>query len=117
MAKKTQAVAAGRRSYRRGEDARRALAERARTEISLPTYARLAGIPLARLRRWQERLSSPASPACREVHAGPVAEPEESTVATSVFAGEVIVGTYVVRVPLGFDDGEVRRLLLTVGAC
>lgn len=122
MAKKEQVE--GKRSYWREADARRALVAWERTGLSLAAYARQAGIPVTRLRRWQGRLSTQAAPAFTEVRvvptapAGPTGASERGAgTATSVIAGEVIVGPYVVRAPLGFDDGELRRLVRAVRAC
>lgn len=111
----------GKRSYWREGDARRALAAWEQTGLTLSAYARGAGIPVARLRRWHARLSSEAAPVFREVHVVPSAPSGTGTPAAAVvpsaIAGEVVVGAYVVRVPLGFDDDELRRLVRAVRAC
>lgn len=111
-----QERASGAKQYWREADARRALSAYERSGLSLREYCRKSGVSERKLRRWQSRLAAPSSsvPAFREVRMvpGPAeASPEPD------FAGEVIVGAYRVRAPLGFDAAELRRLLDAVTEC
>ncbi len=115
MAKTTDG-GVGPRQYWREADARRALARLERSGLSLREFCRKADIPERRLIRWQQKLadSSEAEPTFREVRVVPS---PAAGVPAPEFAGEVIIGAYRVRAPLGFDAAELRRLLETVAAC
>jgi transposase-like protein len=86
--------------------------------LSVSAWARQTGIAASTLHRWRKRsdqgLVQPP-PVFHEVRLrdrarGPVKE-------SSAFAAEVVVGCFVVRAPLGFDEAELRRLLLVVAVC
>ncbi len=114
---KTKDRGAGTRQYWREADARRALARLERSGLSLREFCRKADIPERRLRRWQEKLADSSAadePTFREVRVVPS---PAAGVPAPEFAGEVIIGAFRVRAPLGFDAAELRRLLETVAAC
>jgi len=108
----------GRRAYWREADARRELDSLSASGLSLSEYCRRTGVPEGKLRRWQRRLASASSPAVtpgfREVR---VRETPAAIDTDSVVAGEVVVGRFVVRAPLGFDEDELSRLIATVSSC
>ena len=113
---RTKTRASGAKHYWREEDARRALTALERSGLSLREYCRESGVSERKLRRWRKRLSEPTGDGAtfREVRevSGPTARASEPE-----FVGEVLVGGYRVRAPLGFDAAELRRLLETVAEC
>jgi hypothetical protein len=101
---------ARRRSYWRESDARRALAEVERRGETDVAFERRTGIPVSRLRWWRKRLRAvrPDPMALLPVQVVRSKGSEADSIATSF---EVVVGERVVRVPPGFDDDALRRLV------
>ena len=85
-------------------------------------FARRHGLNSQRIYYWQQRLGSSTPTAARQQRApGPVMFAPVRVVGSANGAGaaamalEVVVGTAVVRVPPGFDEGHLRRVLATLG--
>lgn len=108
------------RGYWREADARRELVALSQSGLSLRQYCRETGIAEAKLRRWKTRIESldSAQPAFREVRVRRTPTPTPPTApAGDALVGEVAVGRFIVRVPSGFDEPELARLLAVVSAC
>lgn len=106
--------------YWNEEKARGLLRAAAAAKLSLPAFAEREGLPLSRLTRWQGRLETGAQPPVfREVTPiTPMAQRKAANLEiTSVEQRQaasleiVLAGGRVVRVPAGFDDESLRRLL------
>ena len=85
-------------------------------------FARRHGLNSQRIYYWQQRLSSSTSTAARQQRGpGPVTFAPVRVVDSANGAGaagvalEVVVGTAMVRVPPGFDEAHLRRVLATLG--
>jgi hypothetical protein len=96
----------GRRGYWRIDDARAVLARQAASGLSLRGFALREGLSVARLYRWRREVAGAAGrPAFLEVLPARPRPPVE-----------VVLGTGVVlRVPVGFEDETVRRLVDILG--
>lgn len=101
---------ARRRSYWREDDARRALAEVERRGETDVAFERRTGIPVSRLRWWRKRLRA-AGPDPMSLLPVQVVRSKRSEVDSTAAPFEVLVGERIVRVPPGFDDDALRRLV------
>jgi len=114
---KSGEAAAGVRKYWREADARRALAALARSGLTLREFSQRSGISEKKLRRWRDRLEASPERAVAFQEVRVVSPPTLDAPREPDLAGEVVVGRYRVRAPLGFDESELRRLITTVASC
>jgi hypothetical protein len=108
-----------RRQVRWGEaEVAQELAALDASRLSVSAWARQTGIAASTLHR-RRRRSDPGSAQEPQVfHEVRLKDQPAGLVGESAaFAGEVVAGRYVVRAPLGFDEAELRRLLLVVAGC
>lgn len=101
---------ARRRSYWREDDARRALVEVERHGETDVAFEARTGIPASRLRWWRKRLRAAGPDPMALLPVQVVQRKGSETDSTAAFF-EVVVGERVVRVPPGFDDDTLRRLV------
>lgn len=88
------------------------------TGASVAAFAAEHGLHVERLRRWRKRVGKGAvvrsggTPKTLRIPVVPVA-----VVGGAAVKFEVVIGDVVVRVPAGFDEAALRRLLVVVAAC
>lgn len=102
------------RSYWREADARRVLKSLARTGESAAAFERRTGVPASRLLWWRKRLlgDDSKSTALRLLPVRVASSGEEMRASEPAMTSfEVVVGAYVVRVPVRFDDEAFVRLV------
>lgn len=119
MGRLQEVVAKG---YWRADDATVVVDALEASGMSLAAFCRTHGIHANRVARWRKRLravsagpSSGSSPSARTMHfhelAMPAAAPPRWVAEVELMSG------YVVRIPTGFDAGELDRLLGVLEPC
>jgi transposase-like protein len=79
-----------------------------RSGLTVAAFARREGVDEQRLRRWRSRVSEDQD----DVALVPV-----DIVTRPAASVEVVVGAVVIRVPPGFDEATLRRVLEVVTTC
>lgn len=99
--------------YWTAEDAATVLAAAAESGLSVREFAACNGLVPQRLERWRRQLAAAQPSAATFVEISPM--PPEPGVRTSASGFEVVLRSgRIVRVGVGFDAAELRRLLAVV---
>jgi hypothetical protein len=85
--------------------------EQSASGLSVARFCQERGLSKHTLGYWKKQLKGPrpTQPVFREVRLAPQTPAVSSCL-------EIVVGTLVIRVPTGFDENDLRRVLLAVAA-